>query len=234
MTMAKFISQDTYLQSKVECDSLQEMMSIFRKNLKPDGVRNRAYLKLCWQRKNNKCQISQNQNYFQSAESNYADGGKVRNFATMDFRILELPVMKKLLQKNTTLIKNFDALKNHEELTLGLHFIQYKADPEHASYSSPAWLHRDDEPLVFVHLLHLSDNALGGDNLIANLKSKEVEKVIRLEKPMETLLLTRDYLHAVTPLGSRAGVATRDILLFTVEPAATQINHKDNSKELAS
>ncbi len=36
-------------------------------------------------------------------------------------------------------------------------------------------------------------------------------------------MLTRDYYHAVTALGAREGEARRDILLFTVEPGATQV-----------
>ena len=82
-------------------------------------------------------------------------------------------------------------------------------------FSSPLWLHRDDEPLVFVHLFNVSDNALGGDNLIAT-DFKTITHLIRLGNPLETLLLTKKPYHAVTPLGSAdKNCAFRDILLVT-------------------
>ena len=130
---------------------------------------------------------------------------------------------KYIIQSNLKIISEYEPLKNHQELVLGLHFIQYKVNKYGASYSSPDSLHRDDEPLVFIHLLNLTSNALGGDNLFADLKTKEITNVVRLEKPFETIVLTRDYYHAVTPLGAREGEARRDILLFTVEPSDTQI-----------
>ena len=141
----------------------------------------------------------------------------------MDERILALSIMKNIINTNMKIIRNFPLLKCHQELVLGLHFIQYKVDQYGASYSSPDSLHIDDEPLVFVHLLNLTSNAWGGDNLIADLKTRQITNVVRLEKPLETIILTRDYYHAVTALGAREGEARRDILLFTVEPGATQV-----------
>ncbi|MHB1947205.1 MAG: 2OG-Fe dioxygenase family protein [Gammaproteobacteria bacterium] len=221
--MKNLINANNYIKSTEDLESLKILMAMFDENIKPDGVRNRAYLKLIWNRALNKVTLAKNQNYFQSAGSNIVDGGKIRKFAVMDKHILDLPVMKNVIQANLKIIKDFPPLKDHQELVLGLHFIQYKANKYGASYSSPASLHRDDEPLVFVHLLNLTPNAWGGDNLIADLDTREITNVVRLEKPFETIVLTRDYYHAVTALGAREGEARRDILLFTVEPGETQV-----------
>lgn len=221
--MQNLIHSNEYIKSPQDLISLNTLLQKFENNIQPDGVRSRAYLKLLWNRSLDKIALAKNQTYFQSAHSNKMDGGKARHFAVMDKTILDLSIMQNVINFNLTMINNFAPLKHYQELVLGLHFIRYKASQYGASYSSPASLHRDDEPLVFVHLLNLTSNALGGDNLIADLTTKEITHVVRLEKPFETLLLTRDYYHTVTPLGAREGEAMRDILLFTVEPSETQL-----------
>lgn len=221
--MKNLIDASEYIKSSNDVESLNVLMTLFEKNIRPDDVRNRAYLKLVWNRYQDKVVMAENQAYFQSASSNTVDGGKVRQFAVMDKAVLDLAIMKNIIHYNLQKIKAFPALKHHQQLVLGLHFIQYKVDKYGASYSSPDYLHLDDEPLVFVHLLHLSHNAWGGDNLIADLKTRKIMNVIRLEKPLDTIVLTRDYYHAVTALGAREGEARRDILLFTVEPSETQV-----------
>lgn len=221
--MHNLLSSKEYISSPDDLASISTLMELFEENIKPDGVRNRAYLKLIWNRELDQVTVAKKQSYFQSAHSNALDGGKIRNFAVMDKRILHLSIMKNVIRTNLKIIKEFAPLRDHAELVLGLHFIQYKVNQYGASYSSPDSLHIDDEPLVFIHLLNLTSNAWGGDNLIADLKTKEITNSVRLEKPFETMVLTQDFYHAVTPLGAREGEAKRDILLFTVEPCATQV-----------
>lgn len=216
------IEADHYLKNSAK-DSLTVLNHLYETALRADGPRNRAYLKLEWFRDNNQIVVSKNQNYFQSAVTNTQDGGKIREFSQMDAEIIHLPIMKNILQQNLKIVEQYESLSPYQKLVLGLHFIQYTAKTGEASYSSPVGLHLDDEPLVFVHLLELTPNALGGDNLIAQLKDQEIKNVIRLEQPMETLLVNRNCYHAVTPLGSRAGISKRNILLFTIEPETTQI-----------
>lgn len=216
------IHADHYIDNQ-EYNSLNQLNGVYETNLNSDGPRNRAYLKLEWCRQSNQVTVAKNQNYFQSAETNFDDGGKVRQFAVMPADILNNSVIQKILQKNLEIINQYEPLAQYSQLILGLHFVQYIALKGSASYSSPVGLHRDDEPLVFVHLLKLSEEALGGDNLIAELSQQEIKKVIRLENPMDTLLLNQNCYHAVTPLGSRNGVSKRNILLFTIEPESTQI-----------
>jgi len=218
-----FIDANAYLEEGE--NSLKQLNERYESDLQVDGPRRRAYLKLEWNRTTNAIKVSQNQCYFQSAASNKDDGGKLRQFAVMDPAVLELPILKNLIDKNIKIIIDYGPLLIHHDLVFGLHFIQYIVDKDKASYSSPVGLHIDDEPLVFVHLLDLSTHALGGDNLIARLDNQEITNVIRLESPMETILLNNNCYHAVTPLGSKEGLARRNILLFTVEPGSTQVSH---------
>ncbi len=173
--MHNFINSNEYIKSSEDLKSLYALMVMFEENIRPDGVRNRAYLKLMWHRSLDSISIAHNQNYFQSANSNRVDGGKVRQFSVMDKRILDLSIMKNIIHTNMKIIRKFPQFKYHQALVLGLHFVQYKVDQFGASYSSPDGLHIDDEPLVFVHLLNLTPNAWGGDNIIADLETRKLQ-----------------------------------------------------------
>lgn len=221
----KYIQSDFYL-NKNNSSSLHDLKKMFDLELEQDqghDFRKRAYLKLKWFRDNGKFELHENQNYFQTAGSNSADGGKIRSFKIMNTTILDLTIIQHLIHKNFKMIEKYEPLKNSDTLIIGMHFIRYEVNQHFASFSSPAWLHKDDEPLVFVHLVDLSHEALGGDNLIAD-ENKKITHVIRLEKEMDTLVLNKSVYHAVTPLGSRQGISTRDVILFTVEPSYTQIS----------
>lgn len=216
------VSRNRYINRGIEQLSLQELQSYFETELQQDGPRRRAYLKLQWDRLKDEIKLAKNQAYFQSAQSNADDGGKLRQFKIMNTHILELPIMQRIINTNKKMVAEYEKLMEFNSLTFGLHFIRYQAEKFQASYSSPVGLHIDDEPLVFVHLINLSSTSLGGDNLIARLEDRTITNVIRLEKPLETLVLNNNCFHAVTPLGSKGKFANRDIILFTVEPESTQ------------
>lgn len=217
-----FIDQSHYMGKTTKADDYKSFISCFRDALAPDGVRNRAYIKLKWDRCWDVVKVSDNQNYYQTNKANDLDGGKVRNFAEINVAILENSIFANIIKKNCDLIKELNEFKHYDSLNIGVHFIQYFVYENSASFSSPVWLHIDDEPLVFVHLVNLSKNAIGGDNLIADKKTREIKTVIRLEKPLDTLCLTQKVYHAVTPLGSNSNHAYREVILFTVEPIETQ------------
>lgn len=218
-----FISPSYYL-SHENTASLHDLKKMFDMELMEDGYafRKRAYLKLHWRRASNAMTVAANQAYYQTAASNTTDGGKVRQFKTMNEAVLTIPIVQAIVTKNINMIRDYPAFQRCEALTIGLHFIRYQVDENGASYSSPDWLHKDDEPLVFVHLINLSRAALGGDNLIADSTDRKITHVVRLEEDIDTLVLNKRVYHAVTPLGSKKGKAYRDVILFTVEPAYTQ------------
>lgn len=223
------IAANQYINGMKDLSVINELNKIYSSELYTDGPRKRAYLKLVWSRKSGSISPAKNQSYFQSAKTNFDEGGKVRNFSTMNSKILEFSLIKRLVQKNMDFVASYPLLKNEDNLVIGMHFIQYVAEKNGASYSSPVGLHLDDEPLVFVHLISLSNNAIGGDSLIATVNDKIIRHVIRLEKPMESLVLNHNCYHAVTPLGSKNDTAIRNIILFTVEPRNTQ---KSDSMEI--
>ncbi len=216
------ISPDYYVEPN-NYGSIHDLKKLFEKALADDvdNVRKRAYLKLLWHRDSEEIEVPADQIYYQTTASNMIDGGKFRQFKVMDSKILDIPIVKNIVAKNLDIIRNYPSI-DADIVMIGLHFIRYQVQESQASYSSPPWLHRDDEPLVFIHLVNLSDTALGGDNLIADAETQEIMHVVRLEKDIDTLLLNQQVYHAVTPLGSRYGEAVRDVVLFTVEPSYTQ------------
>jgi hypothetical protein len=73
-----------------------------------------------------------------------------------------------------------------------------------------------------VHLLNLTKNAIGGDNIIAA-NAKEISSMFRMTQPGESFALNKKEFHAVTPLGSAdKEAAHRDILLVTFHDAALE------------
>lgn len=221
----KQLQQNTFahIQSKFYLDNYQDKLKSLQQSytlLKSDptaGNRLRAYSRFNWSPAQNTLLKNQDNGYFQSPEYNYADGGKIRRFEPICEKFLTNPLIESLLAQNIKIAKETDIVKFDQSLEIGLHQIRYKAFWDQPAYSSPMWLHRDDEPLVFVHLLNLTYNVVGGDNIIAP-HAKEVDCVIRLNEPLETILLTKKKLHAVTPMGSStADAAYRDILLVTFQ-----------------
>lgn len=218
-----FISSEKYLNTD-NASSLHDLKKIFDTELQEDGseFRKRAYLKLNWIRDRDAIKIAKNQMYFQTPSSNITDGGKMRQFKVMTKKVLDIPIVKNIILINLQMIKSCPIVAADPLLTIGLHFIRYQVKENGASYSSPDWLHKDDEPLVLIHLINLSRSALGGDNLIADSENRKVTHVVRLENEIDTLALNKNVYHAVTPLGSKHGIACRDVILFTVEPDYTQ------------
>jgi hypothetical protein len=206
-----------------------------RLNLDPaPGNRYRAYTRYNWDTKQSKLVKDTDNNYFQSKKYNYADGGKIRVFDNIGEGFLNNPVIRYLLERNIALAQQSSVVNFADDLSVGLHQIRYRAEIQNTAYSSPIWLHKDDEPLVFVHLLSLTPNLLGGDNVLSQ-DAKSIDDIIRLTSPLETIVLTKKYLHAVTPMGSANDTpAYRDVLLVTFQnkPPTPELEEKEKAKKV--
>ncbi|WP_240618668.1 3(1)-hydroxy-L-isoleucine 4-dioxygenase HilB [Pectobacterium punjabense] len=161
--------------------------------------------------------------YKQTKAYNPDTGDIVRDYPLLPEHITGNRLLQTLLMDDFRLVEAYEHIGPLENLTIGIHLFRYQADVDTPAYSSPVWLHKDDEDIVFVHLINVSSNMLGGDSLIAS-HPRGIERVLRLEQLFDTLVVNHDKLHAVTPVGARAdsGVAQRDIILITF-----QRNQKD-------
>lgn len=220
----KFISGDHYASdlTQLECE---RFLRFYESQVRPDPyakVRDRGMIKIIYNRRE-KCRIRKNpnQNYFQSYSANDYDGGTVRVFPSIEDKLINDDVFIRLFEKDIPYIDEYCNQAGKEEVNISVHFIRYKAEQGGASFSSPIWLHIDDEPLVFIHLIQLTKNAIGGDNVISGMDSKPTN-VIRLSKPFDTLIVDKTKKHAVTPLGSQEGMSYRDVMLINVEAEVQQ------------
>lgn len=155
--------------------------------------------------------------YYQTKSYNPDTGGVVRDYPLIAPELLENPIFLKLIKSDIDFVAHYQLLGSISDLEMGVHLFRYNAHPNHPSYSSPIWLHKDDEDVVFIHHLRTSSNAVGGDSIIAP-NGKHIEQVIRLSQPLETLVVNHLKFHAVTPIGTNdEQTAERDVILVTFQ-----------------
>lgn len=220
---AKFISGSNYMIGITDSDYI-EFLEFYENQVKPDpysSVRDRGMIKLIYDRPNQTIRRNTNQNYFQSYSANDADGGNLRIFPLIGDDLMQNKIFLQALHYNSKYINVYCDRAKKLNLNISIHFIRYKAEEGGASFSSPIWLHVDDEPLVFIHLIQLTNNAIGADNVISGMDGKP-SNVLRLSKPFDTLIVDPTKKHAVTPLGSNGGTAYRDVMLMNVEAEIQQ------------
>lgn len=216
-----YAQPDYFMDSSAEADldHLQEIQSSFGRLSKDPspGNRYRAHVKLNWCPATSFYEKNTSNEYFQSKEYNYADGGRIRKFEPIEDAFLDSALIQSIIAKDIDIAKKSNMFVFDAQLEIGLHQIRYQPTPVDTAFSSPKCLHKDDEPLVFLHLLNISSNLLGGDNLFAS-NRKTILKTLRLTDALETLLFDQKIYHAVTPMScSDENSAYRDILLVTFQ-----------------
>jgi hypothetical protein len=158
--------------------------------------------------------------YMQTEAYNPDTGGLVRNYPSISSDVLNNKILNILLLNDMVTVNEYKSIGKINELNISIHLFRYKAMPFSPAYSSPLWLHKDDEDIVFVHLIAISSNMIGGDSLIAS-NMKNIDRVLRLENTFDTLVVNHDKFHAVTPIGCRidceSKASTRDVVLVTFQ-----------------
>lgn len=219
----RFIPGASYMDGLREQDHAR-FLDFFDRQVQPDPyatVRDRGMIKIVYDRATRHIRKDDNQGYFQSYSANDTDGGRVRVFPSISDDLIDDEVFLHLLKRDATLIDQYCDRVDKVRLGISVHFIRYKAEQGGASYSSPIWLHVDDEPLVFIHLIQLTYNAIGADSVISGMNGHPTN-VLRLSDPFDTLIVDKTRKHAVTPLGSSHGIAYRDVMLINVEAEVQQ------------
>ncbi|MGC1497615.1 MAG: 2OG-Fe dioxygenase family protein [Sulfitobacter sp.] len=161
------------------------------------------------------------EDYLQTKKYNPVTGGIIRDYPPISPDILQTETMQKLLEQDIEICRQLPGIPPLDEMMNGIHFFRYRADVDTPAYSSPAWLHRDDETVVFLHLIDRSADLLGGDNIIAT-SGADIETVLSLDSFLDTLVVNQKKLHAVTPMGTPSHYKPgefvyRDIILVTFQ-----------------
>lgn len=221
-----FIEGTHYQQSKEHLSSLNMG---FQGDLLLDpysnGNRYRAYTQ-CQFRGSDELSFGHFHAYRQTKEYNPDTGGVVREYPPIGSDVLSNELFLSIIKKDIEFIKQYQLVGHPSELSIGIHLFRYKASWSSPAYSSPIGLHRDDEDVVFVHLINKSEHLLGGDNVIAK-DSKTIETVFRLENPMDTFVVNHEKLHAITPIGhpDKEGFSFRDVILVTFQLMETAVEY---------
>lgn len=155
--------------------------------------------------------------YVQSKQYNQDDGDKLRSFRPIDNTVLASKALRELIRFNVSVARLTHAgLFLGPSVTIGVHMISYRPSRSTISYSSPVWLHKDQEEYVAVILCGLSGNLDGGENILSP-GGREISAKLTLTEPLDMLLLSRKGLHAVVPMKSTDGrPAFRNVLLITL------------------
>jgi hypothetical protein len=200
---------------------LEAEFAIGELDLYSPGNRYRRYAQLRVDSGSSEFEYGLFESYVQTPKYNADTGGIVRKYPLISPELQGNLLLRQLLQSDIEFLRAYHRIDaDPAELMVGLHLFRYLAYPDDPAYSSPNWLHKDDENVVFVHLVGLSGNTVGGDNVIAP-SAKQFETVLRLTDVFDTLVVNHDKLHAVTPIGTSSrnpvAPARRDILLVTFQ-----------------
>lgn len=196
--------------------------------LLPDAntiLRTRAHSKYVFE--NGRVLPVENAFYLQNKKDNDDLGGVVRVIPSMDDDILALELVQKIIWLDMELAMRMGILPFPNPVDIGLHQIRYQPTKDAIAYSSPPGLHKDTEEVVFIHIVHVSRNLCGGENVICRTAAPKVEEGcppflahINLTEPAEALCVTRKHFHQVFPMSVTAGQgysAYRDVLLVTFQ-----------------
>lgn len=155
--------------------------------------------------------------YVQSAANNPDHGGAKRRFRPIADAVLGSDTLDYLIRFTESIARpSVPRVFDQPVVTVGLHMVSYRPVAGLPAYSSPIWLHRDDEAFVAVILCGITVNLGGGENLISPTGASTITDVLRLTDRLEMLLLTQKCWHAVTPMHSVDGrPSRRDIVLVT-------------------
>lgn len=209
---------DDFEVSDIEIDILKAHFSFMPLDNYSNGNRLRNYIQVSIQ--NGNIKYGKFEPYQQSKKYNPVTGGVIRDYESINKKILELEVFNKIIRKDIEIVKNFKKVGLVDEIMIGVHLFRYKAGVDPA-YSSPSWLHKDDEDIVFLHLIDVSDDLIGGDNIIAK-NPKKIDYVFKLKNIFDTLVVNHNCYHAVTPMGipdnyEKGKFLHRDIILVTFQ-----------------
>uniref|UniRef100_A0A914DR68 N-acetyltransferase domain-containing protein n=1 Tax=Acrobeloides nanus TaxID=290746 RepID=A0A914DR68_9BILA len=221
-----FLPPDFYVSPTSDdyTQALEEIKSTFihlNEDLYSPGHRFRAYISFYYNTTD--CQFHKaTTDFFQERSFNEVDGGKCREFDPLDETLFNNSIFKTLLKKNIELAQLYGNVEFDDTLLMQIHQIRYKPIGKEPAYATPTWLHRDDEPLTFCHLIETTPNIIGGDSVLSDGElcnqtvKYNITKVMKLVEPLDTLVVDQKPMHAVTPMGKRGNGEDdhRDIFLI--------------------
>ncbi|MDU9037063.1 2OG-Fe dioxygenase family protein [Pseudomonas corrugata] len=157
--------------------------------------------------------------YMQPLKFNPITGGLVREYSEIHSNLLNNGIFLALINEDIQYASTNSSIDLSKTL-IGIHLMRYAAKLESPAYSSPPWLHKDKEEMVFIHHINTDDRMIGGDSILAK-SELEISRVFKLEKHLDSFVMSHRVFHAVSPMGCNdEDFAYRDIILVTFERLA--------------
>lgn len=105
-------------------------------------------------------------------------------------------------------------------IEVGVHFIRMKATPDRPGVAVPNRLHKDGEPVTWIHLMNRK-GVTGGENIITDNSQMKVLCETTLNSPLDSIGIVDEMVwHMVKPVqvAEPAKVGVRDVILIDFTP----------------
>lgn len=210
------------LRSHIDCTDkqskfiLKDAFNHLTLDLYSTGNRYRNYIQVSFSA-NNEILFGKFEDYLQTKQFNPITGGVIRNYPDIDISVLTNKIFLEILNSDIELVNNIKRLPPPSDMLIGIHLFRYRATLKTPSFSSPSWLHKDDEDIVFVHLIDKSESMLGGENIVAT----DAQSIERVNQFLDTFVVNHHKFHAVTPISPTQShqdtYVYRDVILVTFQ-----------------
>lgn len=183
------------------------------------GRRLRRFQGSIWMRRYAGVYPVANKGYVQEKSYNALDGGRLRFFADMEPETVVNPAFRAIVRWHVALVAKSGIFPANQPVVVNFHQVRHQPTEAEAAFSSPAGDHRDPEEIVSLVGVGRSKNLIGGFNLLATDPDRpnDMNLVFRLNAPLDSYVITKKMLHAVTLMLAQPGTgeAYRDSLIIS-------------------
>ncbi|MHC2317578.1 hypothetical protein ACVIHC_004624 [Bradyrhizobium diazoefficiens] len=158
-------------------------------------------------------------NYHQNIGFNAEAKGIERQFSALPEAVRNADFLRELIMHDFA-NSPLDQEMLSGPIEVGVHFIRLRATPNRPGIAVPNRLHKDGEPVTWVHLMNRRD-VVGGESVITDNSQAKVLCEATLNAPLESIGLVDDMVwHMVKPVrvAESATVGIRDVILVDFTP----------------
>ena len=157
--------------------------------------------------------------YKQDVAFNQEAMGVARRFEPVPDSICDSDFLRALIMHDYA-VSPLDDEMRAGPIEVGVHFIRLKATADRPGVGVPNCLHKDGEPVTWIHLMNRK-GVDGGENIITDNSKKQVLCETTLNAPLDSIGIVDEMVwHMVKPVrvAEPAAVGVRDVILVDFTP----------------
>ncbi|KQT21342.1 MULTISPECIES: 2OG-Fe dioxygenase family protein [unclassified Bradyrhizobium] len=157
--------------------------------------------------------------YQQNVSFNAEAKGIERRFAALPEAIIKADFLRELIMHDFV-NSPLDPEMLSGPIEVGVHFIRLRATPDRPGVAVPNRLHKDGEPVTWIHLMNRRD-VVGGESIITDNSQAKLLCEATLSTPLDSIGIVDDMVwHMVKPVrvAEPATVGIRDVILVDFTP----------------